>query len=55
MVNFDKDWVSCFYARNEIRRVFLPLIANVLFVSIKFVAGKGFCQILRPLWIHRVV
>ena len=45
----ETDCVSCLHTHNEIGRVFLPLIANVLFVSIKIFAGNGF------LWIHRVV
>ena len=39
---FDIECVACFYAQNEIGRVFfLPQIANMLFVSIRFLAGKG--------------
>ena len=51
------ECVACLLcdARNEIGRLFLPLIANMLFVSINSLAGKGFCEIFLPLWIHLVV
>ena len=38
----------------EIGRVFWPVIANMLFVSIFFFAGNGFCEIVR-LWIYHVL
>ena len=49
--------VACFHARVEIERCFLPLTANILFVSIKNNFGwkKFFCEIFLPLWIHRSV
>ena len=34
---------------------FLPPIANMMFVSINVLAGKGFFKIFLPLQIHRVV
>ena len=34
------DWVSCLHARNEIGKVFLPLMANTLFVSINLSLKK---------------
>ena len=43
MVNFDTDWVSCFYARNEIGRVFASNCKHVNY----------FNKIFR--WIYRVV
>ena len=48
IANVERDWASCFHARNEIGRVFLPQIANMLFVSITFFAGKGSCESVRP-------
>ena len=40
---------ACLHARNEMGSFFYPLIANMLFVSIKlFLAGKGFCEIFLP-------
>ena len=47
---FDTKWVSCFHARNEIRKGFLPLIASMLFVSIKPFARNGFCDIFGLCW-----
>ena len=39
----------CLRARNEMGRFLFPLIANMLFVSIKlFLAGKGYCEIFLP-------
>ena len=36
------ECVACLYActQSEIEGIFLPLIANMLFVSIRFLAGK---------------
>ena len=40
---------ACLHARNEMGSFFFPVIANMLFVSIKLLlAGKGFCEIFLP-------
>ena len=40
---------ACLHARNEMGSFSFPLIANMLFVSIKLLlAGKGFCEIFLP-------
>ena len=40
---------ACLHARNEMGSFFFPLIANMLFVSIKLLlAGKGFFEIFLP-------
>ena len=36
------NFTACLHARKKPER-FLPLIANVLFISIKFFVGKAFC------------
>ena len=36
----DTEYIACLNAQNEIGRIFLPLIANMLFVSIKCFAGE---------------
>ena len=56
-MGFDTQCVACLPARNEMGRSLWPLMANMLFVSMKFVTGEGFCEIFLPLctWIHRVV
>ena len=41
----DTDCVSRLHPRNLNRKGILPLIANMLFVSIIFLAGKDFCEI----------
>ena len=40
----DTDSVSCLHARNLNRKGFLPLIANMLFVSIHFSLEKVFVR-----------
>ena len=52
-VVFDTECVACLHPRNE-NFFFFPLIANVLFASIIFLAGIGFCEIFLSLWIDRV-
>ena len=41
---------ACLHARNEMGSFFFPLMANMLFVSMKlFLAGKGFREIFLPI------
>lgn len=55
LLNFYTEWISCFHAHEMKKERFLPLMANMLLVSMKPFCWKRFCESCRPLWIRRCV